>query len=74
MKRVPGRVKCEADHDGESVPKVITFEDGQSYEVSRVLYYSCSYTGEFEGIRYTILIGSAEKYIYRVNHDWYAMA
>ena len=74
MKRVPVRVKCEADHDGESVPKVIVFEDGQSYEVSRVLYYSSSCTGEFEGIRYTILIGSAEKYIYRVNHDWYVMA
>ena len=26
------------------------------------------------GIRYTILIGSAEKYIYRVGHAWYVMA
>ena len=26
---------------------------------------------EFEGIRYTVLIGSAEKYIYRTGNRWY---
>jgi hypothetical protein len=26
---------------------------------------------EFEGIRYTVLIGSAEKYIYRIGTKWY---
>ena len=74
MNKIPVKVECKTDHDGEYVPKVIIFEDGRSFEVSRVLYYSSSYTGEYEGIRYTILIGSAERYIYRVGHDWFVMA
>ena len=36
-------------------------------------YYSTSPAGEYEGIRYTVLIGSAEKYIYRVKNSWYVM-
>lgn len=74
MEKIPVKVECETDHDGECIPKVIVFSDGRSCEVSKVLYYSSSYTDEYEGIRYTILIGSAERYIYRVNHDWYVMA
>jgi hypothetical protein len=36
----------------------------------RVILSCKSLEGEFEGIRYTVYIGSAEKYIYRVGHTW----
>ena len=41
---------------------------------SEVIHSCVSLDGEFEGIRYTVFIGSAEKYIYRAGHAWYVMA
>ena len=31
----------------------------------------CTSEDEYEGIRYTVLIGSAEKYLYRIGGKWY---
>ncbi len=68
------RVEVETLDCGMAVPKVVIWNDGRRFEISRVIYYSNSKSGEYEGIRYTVIIGSAEKYIYRVNHRWYVMA
>lgn len=74
MKKELVTVEVESEPDGILIPKAILWKDGRRFEISRVLYYSDSPTGEYEGIRYTVIIGSAEKYIYRVNHKWYVMA
>jgi len=67
-------VEADRQPDGLLLPKAVLWKDGRRFEISRVLFYSASPTGEYEGIRYTVMIGSAEKYIYRVNHKWYVMA
>lgn len=74
MKKISVEVEAVNQLDGMLIPKSVLWEDGRCFEISRVLYYSDSPTGEYEGIRYTVIIGSAEKYIYRVNHKWYVMA
>ena len=74
MKKEPVTVVADKLPDGMLIPKAVLWKDGRRFEVTRVLYYSASPTGEYDGIRYTVIIGSAEKYIYRVNHKWYVMA
>lgn len=74
MKKELITVEADRQPDGLLLPKAVLWKDGRRFEISRVLYFSASPTGEYEGIRYTVMIGSAEKYIYRVNHKWYVMA
>lgn len=74
MKKELITVEADRQTDGLLLPKAVLWKDGRRFEISRVLFYSASPTGEYEGIRYTVMIGSAEKYIYRVNHKWYVMA
>ena len=74
MKKELITVEADKQPDGLLLPKAVLWKDGRRFEISRVLFYSDSPTGEYEGIRYTVMIGSAEKYIYRVNHKWYVMA
>lgn len=74
MKKELITVETDRQPDGLLLPKAVLWKDGRRFEISRVLFYSASPTGEYEGIRYTVMIGSAEKYIYRVNHKWYVMA
>ena len=74
MKKELITVEADRQPDGLLLPKAVLWKDGRRFEISRVLFYSASPTGEYEGIRYTVMIGSAEKYIYRVNHKWYVMA
>lgn len=74
MKKVSVNVEAEMQSDGILIPKSVLWADGRRFEIARVLFYRDSPTGEYEGIRYTVIIGSAEKYIYRVNHKWYVMA
>ena len=42
---------------GEVVPLTITWEDGRVWAVDRVLHSCPSPDGEYEGIRYTVIIG-----------------
>lgn len=64
-------VECSVSPDGETRPKMIYWHDGRIWKISKVLHTCTSSNNEFEGIRYTILIGSAEKYIYRLGDRWY---
>ena len=73
MDKVPVDVEFETLADGLILPRVIIWTDGRRFKISRVLYHGASSANEYEGIRYTVLIGSAEKYIYRVNHKWFVI-
>ena len=57
--------------DGCIRPVVLRWPDGRQWKISRTLHVSTPTENEFEGIRYTVLIGSAEKYIYRLGSTWY---
>ena len=71
MKKELITVEADRQPDGLLLPKAVLWKDGRRFEISRVLFYSASPTGEYEGIRYTVLIGSAEKYIYQLDARWY---
>ena len=74
MEKVYVQVDSERTESGEIIPTAISWMDGRIWNVDRVLHSCVSLEGEFEGIRYTVIIGSAEKYIYRAGHAWYVMA
>ena len=48
----------------------IHWHDGRTWDIEKTLH-SCTSEGDFKGIRYTVLIGSAEKYLYRIDDKWY---
>lgn len=56
--------------NGTVKPLRIHWRDGRKWEIEKILH-TCSSEDDFKGIRYTILIGSAEKYLYRVDEKWY---
>ena len=66
-------ISVESMHyaDGSIRPLRIFWEDGRTWNITRVLHMAEPAADEFEGIRYTVLIGSAEKYIYRLGSAWY---
>lgn len=73
MKRVYVQIDSERLESGEIVPLRITWQDGRIWEIDRVIHSCASLDGEYEGIRYTVIIGSAENYIYKGKHGWYVM-
>ena len=74
MKKVYVQVDSKRLETGEVVPRTISWQDGRIWDISRVIHSCASPDGEYEGIRYTVIIGKAEKYIYRIGHSWYVMA
>ena len=71
MKKVPVEVESEVRLDEQIIPKAVIWSDGRRYPVAKVLYCGTSAVGEYEGIRYTVIIGNAEKYLYRIRQKWY---
>ena len=59
------------DADGIIIPTGILWYDGRHWEIRKVLHTCTASHHEFEGIRYTIKIGRAEKYLYRDGQRWY---
>lgn len=51
-------------------PTCIHWHDGRIWNIDKTLH-SCTSECDFEGIRYTVLIGGAEKYLYRIDDKWY---
>lgn len=74
MNRVSVAVDCSIDTDGLLVPLQIQWNDGRRWEIERVLHTCRSPDLSFTGVRYTILIGGAEKYLYREGTRWYVNA
>ncbi len=70
MKKVYVKVDYQVIGGGAIRPTRIHWQDGRTWDITKTLY-SCTSEDEFKGIRYTVLIGSAEKYLYRVGDKWY---
>ena len=64
---------CRKSRDGTEKPSVIYWPDGRNWMIKRVLHETVLEVADFEGIRYTILIGSAEKFIYRNGEGWFVV-
>lgn len=71
MKKMFVCVLAETYVDGSVYPKKIIWEDGRTWDITRVIHVSEPAENEYEGIRYLVKIGSAEKYIYRIGTQWY---
>ena len=71
MKQVYLKVECLKNPDGTARPSVIHWKDGRKLPVERVLRTSMALNDEFVGVRYTILVGKREKYLYRDSSGWY---
>lgn len=74
MKKVPIGVEVTQYPLGREELQAIIWKDGQRFRIDRVLHSCPSFSNEYEGIRYTVLIGSAEKYIYKAGTEWYVLA
>jgi hypothetical protein len=74
LEKVFVQVDSEKRENGDVIPKTITWVDGRAWNIDRVIHSCASLDGEYEGIRYTIYIGSAERYLYKAGHAWYVMA
>ena len=64
-------VSAEVDTDGVIRPLLIRWHDGRQWEVTKVLHTCTASHDEFEGVRYTVKIGRAVKYLYREVQRWY---
>ena len=73
LKRVYVNMDCLVSSDGSEEPRVLYWKDGRSWKIDQILHITLPSENEFEGIRYTVLIGNAEKYIYRNNAGWYVV-
>lgn len=59
--------------EGAVIPKKIRLKDGRTWTIER-LVHTCEEgleSGRNEGIRYTVIIGGVEKYIYERHGRWY---
>lgn len=73
MNRVYVDVDCQSLGNGVVKPLKIHWRDGRAWKITRVLHSSYSDDNEFDGVRYTVLIGDAEKYLYRFEDKWYVI-
>ena len=71
MEKIFVRVECLHMEDGTVIPKTLFWNDGRYWEIKRVIHSCRSSNHEFEGIRYLVLIGSAEKNLYQLDNRWY---
>ena len=71
MREVCVQVDCEKTEEGGERPRRIRWTDGRAFAVDRVSHTCVSPDGEYAGIRYTVLIGNQERYLYRDGDRWY---
>lgn len=69
--RVYVQVDSDRTENGEVVPRAVVWKDGRTWSVDSVIHACASPDGEYEGIRYTVLIRGAERYVYRTGRSWY---
>ena len=63
-------VSCICDEYGVLTPTMIILEN-RTIKIDKVLH-TCPIAGtKQKGIRYSVLIGKAKKYIYKENESWY---
>ena len=59
------------DSDGIAAPTAIIWNYGRRWKIRKVLHTCTAFSHQFEGIRYTVMIGCAVKYLYREGQQWY---
>lgn len=74
MKKIYVTVDYNRDQRGNITPRKIIWKDGRILTITRVLHFAFPTNGEFEGIRYTVLIENQERYLYQNNDVWYVVA
>ncbi len=57
--------------DGIAAPTAIIWNGGWRRKIRKVLHTGTAFSHQFEGIRYTVIIGCAAKYLYRDGQRWY---
>lgn len=70
MKRKEVKVESIREND-RLTPKAIIGKDGIRHEITKVLFYTHSDNGEYEGVRYSVSFRGIESYLYLINDRWY---
>lgn len=70
MKKIYVKVDYQILVGGAIRPVRLHWHDGRTWDITKTLH-SCTSTGDFKGTRYTVLIGNAERYLYRTENAWY---
>ena len=70
MKRIGVQVNCDCFPDGAVLPRSILWPDGRVWKIDKVLYTCVPVDDGAPAIRYTVLIGNAERYLYRTGIEW----
>ena len=73
VEKIPVIVETEKKENGSRRPVSIVLPSGHFFRIDRVLHYAVS-PDEYEGLRFTVMIGGEEKYIYRSGDSWYRFA
>ena len=71
MRKVFIAVQRFCDPGGVIMPTSIRRGDGRCWRIKEALHTRAASRHEFEGIRYTVMIGCAVKYLYRDGQQWY---
>ena len=71
MARVFVQVICNHLDNGAVIPMEIHWNDGRKWTIRRVIHTSVSPDGEYEGIRYAILINRSTRFLYQLGDRWY---
>ena len=71
-KRVYVNVVVEFTADGSLIPRKVRWKDGREWVIDRLIH-SCPAAEKCGIIRYTVLIGEAEKYLYEHFGRWYVL-
>lgn len=76
FRRVDVGVTLRVSPNGEIRPLTITFEDGKTYEIDRLKERKRSAATKVggTGIRYTIIIGSHQTYLFEDDGRWFVEA
>ena len=73
VNRIYVSVDCEKDIDGVETPTVLYWHDGRRWPIKRVLHETVPDIERPDEIRYTILIGSLERYLYKDESGWFVI-
>ena len=71
-KRAYVNVEVEFTVDGRLIPRKVRWKDGREWVIDRLIH-SCREAEGCDTIRYTVLIGDAEKYLYERFGRWYVL-
>ena len=68
------KVLSETDEDGNIRPISVTWEDGRSYNIDKVVDVRRAYAEKVGGtaMRYTVKIAGQQTYIFSENGRWFA--